>query len=549
MGILMTDTREYRGFTVRRLFDPSTLAQAETQLLVKHACADSVENYVDYYAERQDGIIRHDADQFERLDREFQIRWLRDVLGLAPDADVLDYGCGTASAGKHIAAYLEAGRYVGVDISPISIERGRAVLAGHGLADKRPELLVIPGGDLSALGERRFDIIWAQSVFTHLPPEIIETVLAGLRVHLKPGGAVYASVTLASEGEGVLQVAPHNWFQEPEALAACGRAGGYVMERMEGWSHPYSGANTSALMRFTPEAPGEMAADGAPGPSRRHALRVQGYSVLKDIYPPATAAAARSAVEEIFADDTLDRSLGDSEHVRNNCLVRFPALSDLLVTDELLSGLRAILGEGGYILPVNALCRDRYSTWHKDVHGLEKRGYDFQWSVADLGLYTVIIYQQSGGPGRGGGLDIIPGSHRQADRYSYRAGDGGRVALGSLAYEPSRVLSLATGARDATVFDARCDHRGSWPEAWGPHDQGIHQDPELRKYLLSFKIMRKSPLVADYMGYFIRLAEELPDFQYLMTARPPQALADRCRAFGLRFLDMAEFLPSAATTK
>ncbi|WP_298332982.1 class I SAM-dependent methyltransferase [Asticcacaulis sp.] len=524
----------YRGFKVQRLFASQDLTDPERQLFDKYLQRDPVSEYVRYYAERQDRIISHSANTFERLNRVFQLDWLRDQLLMPPTADFLDYGCGTASAGKYIADYLDAGRYTGVDISAVSIDEGRRILEAHGLEAKQPVLHVIPDGDLSALGDKRFDIIWAQSVFTHLPPEVIEDILGRLRVHLKPGGAIYASATLAEAGEGVLQVNPHNWFQEPAVLAACGSAAGYEMERMEGWHHPYGIPERSALMRFLPREEGDAA--------RRHELTLRGFTVLKDIYAADAAGDIRQMAEAIFArPDSLDPSLGDSTHVRNNALARFDDISRVLMNDRMLTAIQRIVGDGGYILPVNALCQDRYSTWHKDVHGLEKRGYDFHWKTEDLGLYTVIVYQQESSREQGGGLDIIPGSHRVRDRYSYEAGDGGQVALGELAYDPALVRTLQSSPCDVIIFDVRCDHRGSWPDDWGPHRSGTRENKEIRKYLFSFKIMKQGPAVADYMGYFLRLATELPDFRYLWETRPPSTLAQRCANFGLCYLDPADF--------
>lgn len=528
----------YRGFKVQRLFASEELGIQERRLFDKHLIENPVSSYVRYYAERQDLIISHTADTFERLNRFFQLDWLRDRLRMPPTVDFLDYGCGTASAGKHIVDYLDEGRYTGVDISAVSINEGRRILDSHGLGAKQPALHVIPDGDLAPLGDKRFDIIWAQSVFTHLPPEVIEEVLVKLRAHLKPGGAIYASATLAGVGEGVLQVNPHNWFQEPAVLAACGEAAGYAMERMEGWHHPYGIPDRSALMRFLPREEGTSDTELA----LRHGLALRGFTVLKDVYPADATGEIRRMAEAVFAQaDSLDPSLGDSTHVRNNALERFDELSQALVNDTVLAAIRAIVGEGGYILPTNALCRDRYSTWHKDVHGLEKRGYDFHWKTDDLGLYTIIIYQQESSREQGGGLDIIPGSHRVPDRYSYREGDGGQVALGELAYDPTLVQTLDSSPRDVIVFDVRCDHRGSWPENWGTHRWGNHHNEEVRKYLFSFKIMKKGPAVAAYMGYFLRLAEEVPDFRYLLETRPPPELARRCGSFGLSCLDLAEF--------
>ena len=54
----------------------------------------------------------------------WQFEYLRD-RDLPRDASFLDYGCGPAAAGIFFIEYLDAGKYVGTDISEKSIEVGR----------------------------------------------------------------------------------------------------------------------------------------------------------------------------------------------------------------------------------------------------------------------------------------------------------------------------------------------------------------------------------------------------------------------------------------
>ena len=43
-----------------------------------------------------------------------------------------------------------------------------------GLGDKAPSFLHLPGGSLEPIRNKKFDVIWAQSVLTHLPETLIE---------------------------------------------------------------------------------------------------------------------------------------------------------------------------------------------------------------------------------------------------------------------------------------------------------------------------------------------------------------------------------------
>ena len=50
------------------------------------------------------------------------------ALGMRPHHRMLDYGCGTLRTARFAVPYLDAGNYVGVDISDIRIDKGRELL-------------------------------------------------------------------------------------------------------------------------------------------------------------------------------------------------------------------------------------------------------------------------------------------------------------------------------------------------------------------------------------------------------------------------------------
>jgi SAM-dependent methyltransferase len=120
---------------------------------------------------------------------EFAIR-----CGLQPSHSLLDFGCGAGRAGVHLIAYLEPGRYVGVDGHAPSLgafENYEIPL--HRLARREPRL-VLHDATAAALpfADASFDMVLAFSVFNHIKgaPHVAADVARVLR----PGGTLVAAM-------------------------------------------------------------------------------------------------------------------------------------------------------------------------------------------------------------------------------------------------------------------------------------------------------------------------------------------------------------------
>lgn len=102
--------------------------------------------------------------------------------GLRPHHTFLDFGCGTLRGGRHFIRYLEPIKYAGIDISSEAIRYARALVKEEALADRQPELVLDHSLTLDFPGlNQRFDYILAQSVFTHLPDDLILACFRNIR--------------------------------------------------------------------------------------------------------------------------------------------------------------------------------------------------------------------------------------------------------------------------------------------------------------------------------------------------------------------------------
>ena len=115
--------------------------------------------------------------------------------GLRPDMKVLDVGCGCLRAGVHLVRYLEPGNYYGIDVNASLLQAGYDVeLRAAGLQERLPRANLLHDGEFEAwrLGVQ-FDVALAQSLFTHLPANLIRRCLHELARCVRPDGALYAT--------------------------------------------------------------------------------------------------------------------------------------------------------------------------------------------------------------------------------------------------------------------------------------------------------------------------------------------------------------------
>ena len=99
-------------------------------------------------------------------------------LDLKPSHSFFELGCGYGRSAQHFVRYLESGHYVGSDISLERLRQCEELLRHRSLMEKFPELLVNQDNTFSWLGDRKFDFLWAGNVFTHVPPEDMEIIMA-----------------------------------------------------------------------------------------------------------------------------------------------------------------------------------------------------------------------------------------------------------------------------------------------------------------------------------------------------------------------------------
>ncbi|GGX48197.1 hypothetical protein GCM10007385_15030 [Tateyamaria omphalii] len=109
------------------------------------------------------------------------------VRQIAPEWNVLDYGCGWGRMTRLIRYNFPNGQVCGVDTHPKLIE------SANGLLPDMQHKVVESMGPIP-FGDGMFDLVFANSVFSHLSEPSAEYTLKEIGRKLKPGGIAVISV-------------------------------------------------------------------------------------------------------------------------------------------------------------------------------------------------------------------------------------------------------------------------------------------------------------------------------------------------------------------
>lgn len=121
----------------------------------------------------------------------FQLFLLK-TMGLRPFHSVLDVGCGPLRGGIHVIAYLDPGRYCGVDFNESFVRAATRRVRAEGLSGKNPVLRAIDDLALDRVAGR-FDFVLAFSVLNHCNPEQRRRFLDLVPDRLEPDGRLYVT--------------------------------------------------------------------------------------------------------------------------------------------------------------------------------------------------------------------------------------------------------------------------------------------------------------------------------------------------------------------
>ncbi|MEU2424160.1 class I SAM-dependent methyltransferase [Streptomyces sp. NPDC007851] len=220
-----------------RATPPITRARRLTETWRYALCRLQGRSYLRYQQQRYDRLWRDDPQHFSSSSRQFQLDYCLGH-GLRRDMRLLDFGCGPVAAGLAMIRYLDPGGYVGADISRMALELGADRIAAAELSERRPELVLLPATQwLAPLARRSFDMIWAQSVLTHMAPNDAETLISAVPGMLTPTGCLLATFYL-HDANGPRRADIKDWSYDLGTLANYAESAGLQASLLDDFRHP-----------------------------------------------------------------------------------------------------------------------------------------------------------------------------------------------------------------------------------------------------------------------------------------------------------------------
>lgn len=251
-----------------------------------------------------------------------------------------------------------------------------------------------------------------------------------------------------------------------------------------------------------------------------------GYVLFRGVLSPEEIRAAR--VE-------CDRHHGDgNRYTSTREFLQMPSLAKIPFLEKSVTAARDLFGDFTYFQYYMSQS-DTYGGWHMDSQsqGIDSEYlFEKDYLVAKCALYL----QDNEVETWGGGMDIIPGSHRATIfghsfpiSRRHRMGRMSRIQRELRDWRNKHLLkpvSLELKAGDLMIFHSCLLHKGTRPNpkfatVSGTRAQGIPRDKT--KYLINWEVSPRNQYVPIYLAHGKVLADAgSRDFQHAVEARFPE---------------------------
>jgi hypothetical protein len=246
-----------------------------------------------------------------------------------------------------------------------------------------------------------------------------------------------------------------------------------------------------------------------------------GFLLVRDVLSRAQVAELRNFCQRVF--DAGLKNPGDDLICRSDVFCHYPEIRWLLTHAPVLGALKSLVGNN-FVYMHEWACHDSFfGEWHKDTTSQERAGERFHYEPDYLQVEAALYLQDNGS--YGGGLDVIPGSHRDtADPYLVdNAWTRTRTRLRSRHLWPSeKGYKIPSRAGDLVLFHFRARHKASSPVSFPV-------PPQHRKFSLFLAASRNN----EYARRFINWTRSNGDRPHLIDHCFPPDLVQLVKEQGV----------------
>lgn len=198
----------------------------------------------------------------------------------------------------------------------------------------------------------------------------------------------------------------------------------------------------------------------------------EGYLHVPEVYTEAEIDRARELIENDIASGGWEAAPHHDDGVTTDIYERIPELADIVFNDRYLAAMEDVFGPDTVVLAEPAVHRGRYYYWHKDSTFLDEQGEDYHWK-SDFQAAMTVMYLQENHPDFGGGITVVPRTHRAPDFYHRipnmslveRAVLKAQKIVGISHFDRldkhQQLHQIASKKGDLLILDMRVDHKGT----------------------------------------------------------------------------------------
>ncbi len=255
-------------------------------------------------------------------------------------------------------------------------------------------------------------------------------------------------------------------------------------------------------------------------------FRENGYLLIPAVLTKDEVDHLRKRILGIFSSGEWKKSEFNTERVLSDVYNTFPEFLDITITKKIVGIIVDLLGTKPVLMPETSIHYKFYTSWHKDTTSQEKAGNQFHYKKEAL-MLEAGFYLQDNTNDYGGGLTVMPGSHKTSDNFTLERPERNlfQKIKNKIAEAPEekdeyvnphrhKILDIASKAGDLVIFNFLTNHRATLPKVCKTDEV-----PYEKQKLAFFNAYSINNATANEYYNYIKSRTE-PFYKYLNIRKP-----------------------------